>query len=217
MPIPFAHPSSIIIAGPSKCGKTVFLRRALAEQLFAPMPTRVVLIWSEWQPEYDKILQVAPRAEFVKGPMPDELYQSFNEKERNLLVLDDQMTTEACGKTDQLEKYFVQGSHHKNLTVVFIVQNLYEKGKVMRTLNLNTNYLVLYKNPRDQSQAGILGRQMYPGKWRAFVAALEKATDSPHSYLLLDFSQDTPDMYRLRSKIFPTDVDSGTDVYIISD
>ena len=214
MPIPLIHPSSIIIAGPSKSGKTVFVRRLLAEKMLSPMPSRIVIVFSEWQPEYNRVQNMYPKTEFIKGPMAPELYESFSPKEANLLVLDDQMSSEAHGKTDQLEKYFVQGSHHKNLSVIFILQNLFQKGRGIRTSSLNSNYLVLYKNPRDKGQVATLGRQMYPSKWRSFVGALETATEAPHSYMLIDLTQDTPEEYRLRGNIFPTDETPSTDVYI---
>ena len=214
MPISFEHPSSILIAGQSKSGKTVFIRRLTGEKMLSPMRRRIVLVFSEWQPEYNLLQKLHPKTEFIKGPMPNELYESFSAQEANLLVLDDEMTSEAYGKTDQLEKYFVQGSHHKNLSVIFVLQNLFEKGRGIRTNSLNSNYLVLYKNPRDKGQVATLGRQMYPSKWRSFVAALDKATEAPHSYLLIDLTQDTPKDFGLRGNIFPSDEATATDVYI---
>ena len=89
----------------------------------------------------------------------------------------------------------------------------------MRTSNLNSHYLVMYKNPLDKGQAAILGRQMYPSKWRNFVAAMEEATCAPYSYLLIDLKPDTPEEYRIRGEIFPRSDEGlptcGTDVYII--
>ena len=217
MPIAFIHPASFIIAGPSKSGKTVFIRRLISEKLLYPEPTRIVIVYSEWQPEYQRILECARFTEFIKGPMQPELYESFDVKEQNLLVLDDQMTGEKSSKSDQLEKYFVQGSHHKNLSIIFIVQNMFEKGKAMRTSSLNANYLVIYKNPRDKNQAAILGRQMYPSQWRAFVDAFQKATESPYSYMVIDLCQDTPDEFRLRGQVFADQEEPGTEVYIMKD
>ena len=135
-------------------------------------------------------------------------------KKQNLVVLDDQMTSENVGKTDQLEKYFIQGSHHKKLSLLFILQNLFQKGRGIRPSSLNSNYLVLYKNPRDKGQVATLGRQMYRSKCRSFLAALEKANEGPRSYMPIDLPQDTPEEYRLRGNIFPTDETPSTDVYI---
>ena len=214
MPIPLIPPSSIIIAGPSKSGKTVFIRRLICENMLTPKPSRIVLIFSEWQQEYERLKAFTPRLEFFKGPISEELYEGFNPIQNNLLVLDDQMSAAVNGKSSEIEKYFVQGSHHKNLSIIFVMQNIFEKSKGLRTSNLNANYLVLYKNPRDKGQMGVLGRQMYPRNWRAFVGAIEKATEAPHSYILVDISQKTPDEYRLRSSIFQSDGHIGTDVYI---
>lgn len=59
---------------------------------------------------------------------------------------------------------FTKGSHHMKLSVIFIVQNLFDNAKEMRTINVNTSYFVLLKNPRDKSQIEYLGKQMLPGK-----------------------------------------------------
>lgn len=162
MSLPFQHPASIIIAGPSRSGKTSFLRRMLEEKAIDPFPTLILIVYGEWQRKYDRLQRNVENINFAKGPMNEELYESFDPSQTNMLVLDDQMTE--AGKSNQLEKYFVQGSHHRNLTIVFIVQNIFEKGKAMRTTTLNANYLVLYKTPRDRGQVAVLGRQMYPTK-----------------------------------------------------
>jgi hypothetical protein len=96
---------------------------------------------------------------------------------------------------------FTRLSHHRNVSVVFITQNLFHKNKFVRTMNLNTHYIVMFKNLRDASQMAILARQMYPGKSQ-FV---EDATKKSHGYLLIDPRPDTDDRYRIRTKIFPDD------------
>ena len=213
MPIPFQHPCSIIIAGPSRSGKTTFLRKLLEERMIYPFPRRILVVYGEWQKEYDRLKEKIENIEFTKGPMNEELYEGFDPFQINMLVLDDQMTE--AGKSNQLEKYFVQGSHHRNLSVVFIVQNIFNKGKAMRTSTLNASYLVVYKTPRDRGQIAILGRQMYPTKWKSFLSAFERATENPYTYLVIDLLPDTPEEYRLRSNIFKSDDNSATDVYII--
>ena len=85
----------------------------------------------------------------------------------------------------------------------------------MRTSTLNTNYLVLYKTPRDRNQVAILGRQMYPAKWKAFLEAFEHATQNPYTYLVVDLLPDTPEEYRLRGNIFADSEQLPTDAYII--
>jgi hypothetical protein len=60
-----------------------------------------------------------------------------------------------------LANFFTQGSHHRNLTVIYIVQDLFHQSRVMRTVSLNSHYLVLFKNPRDKLQIRNLVTQMH--------------------------------------------------------
>ena len=74
-------------------------------------------------------------------------------------------------------------------------------------MNLNSHYIVLFKNPRDAAQIQYLGRQMYPNKSGSkFLAeAFKDATSRPYGYLLLDFKADTDEQLRVRTNIFPDD------------
>ena len=57
--------------------------------------------------------------------------------ERNLVVLDDQMSE--AGKLEETSNLFTKWSHHRNITVVYVVQNVFDKGKVDRTISLNSH------------------------------------------------------------------------------
>ena len=48
----FKHPTTIQISGSTGCGKTWSVRRILEEQLIQPFPTRIIWVYSEWQPDY---------------------------------------------------------------------------------------------------------------------------------------------------------------------
>ena len=106
---------------------------------------------------------------------------------------------------ENLTDLFTKGSHHNNISVIHIVQNLFGKNKHQRTLSLNSHYLVVFKNPRDMSQISFLARQMYPSNKKYVQDAYKDATETPHGYLLIDLKQSTPDNLRLRTGIFPSD------------
>jgi len=57
---------------------------------------------------------------------------------------------------------FTKISHHRNISVLYLTQNVFDKNKYVRTISLNTHYLVLFKNVRDGTQFATLSRQMYP-------------------------------------------------------
>ncbi len=83
------------------------------------------------------------------------------------------------------------------------MQNLFDKGRSHRTVSLNTQYMVLFKNPRDKSQIEVLARQMYPKNRNLLVAAFIHATQKPFGYLFIDLRPETDEQIRLRSNIFP--------------
>jgi hypothetical protein len=99
-------------------------------------------------------------------------------------------------------RLFVQGSHHRSITTMYLVQNLFDKSKEHRTISLNAQYMVIYKNPRDSAQIEFLGRQMYPNDKGFLAQAFADATNrSPYSYLLLDLRPETPNYMRVKTNV----------------
>ena len=138
--------------------------------------------------------------EFVKG-IPSNIGDDkfFDLSVRNMLVIDDLMSD--ATKDSRICDLFTKGSHHRNLSVLCLLQNLYYQGRENRTMSLNSHYLILFKNPRDLQQINVLGRQMYPNNGDRLLDAFRKATEQPHGYLLVDLKQDTPDDRRLRPNV----------------
>ena len=161
--------------------------------MISPSVEHVIYSYSEWQPLYDKMRDVI----FVEGFVPLSRC-----KQNTLLIIDDQMEQLSPLVAD----IFTKGSHHKKISVCVITQNLFHHNKQMRTITLNAHYLILFKSPRDKSAISTLASQMYPGKAQFLKMIFTDATKDPHSYLLIDLKQQTPDYLRLRTNIFPGEV-----------
>jgi GTPase SAR1 family protein len=186
------HPFTCVVAGPTGSGKTHFVKRFLQNlpDLVTPTPERIVWCYGEWQPGYADMLGV----DFEEG-LPS--METFDKTQRTLLILDD-----LAQETDsRVTKLFTQGSHH--WSVLYLVQNLFDKNKEHRTISLNAHYLVLFKNPRDGGQIRHLASQMFPGRGAYLREAYDDATEQAHGYLIVDCTQQTPSHLRLRSTIFP--------------
>ena len=100
---------------------------------------------------------------------------------------------------------FTRGSHLHNLSVIYIVQNLFHQGKGSRSTSLNSHHLVLFKNPRDKLQILTLAKQMYPGQIDFFLNQCEEAVKRPFSCQLIDLITTTQDNCRLRTNVLPSE------------
>ena len=159
-----------------------------------PPPEKIIWHYGEWQ----SLFETMPNVEFVEG-LPDP--KQYDGTRRSLVIIDDLMNETNRSVTD----LFTKGSHHRNLSVIHIVQNLFSRNKEHRTISLNAHYLVIFKNPRDNSQILHLAKQAYSSRPKVLQEAFLDATSKSYGYLLLDFKQNTQEEYRLRSQIFPNE------------
>jgi hypothetical protein len=124
--------------------------------------------------------------------------------QQNVIVLDDLMAQ--FGKDKRIADLFTKGRHHRNLSIIYIVQNIFHLGKEMRNISLNAYYIVLFKSPRDKQQISILARQISPGRLQEFMRSYENATSRPHGYLMLDLKPTTDDQQRLKTNVIPSEI-----------
>lgn len=171
-------------------------------------PENIVWCYGEFQPIYSELSKSIPHLKFIEG-FPEDLDNFIDKNKRNLIILDDLMSE--VGNNKRLSALFTKGSHHKNLSVILILQNLFHQSKEMRTISLNSHYLVIFRNPRDKSQINHLAKQMFPGNIKFLQQSFNDATSKPYGYLLIDLKPDSPDEIRLRTKIFPEET---TIVYV---
>ena len=83
--------------------------------------------------------------EYLEG-IPGELDKYFKKNKKNLIILDDLMNE--VSKSPKVTQLFTRG-HHDNLLVIYLTQNLFHKNQ--RALSLNSDYMVIFKNPRENS------------------------------------------------------------------
>jgi len=196
----FKHPFTLICAGPTGSGKTILIAKILEHHkiMFDPIPDKIIYCYSLWQESFLKMLESNPNIEFVEGMIPSVQIDSLK---KNLIILDDLM--EEKKDNEDLQNIFTKGSHHRNISLIFISQNLFIQGKKTRTISLNTHYMIIFKNPRDKAQFSQLARQMLPGKTQFLNECFMDATSHAHGYLFLDFKQQTPENLRVRTNIIP--------------
>ena len=80
------------------------------------------------------------------------------------MILDDLMAE--GGDDKDILTLFTQYSHHMNVTVFYLCQDMFPRGKYAKTISRNAQYIVAFKNARDQVALRTLLLQMYPTTWK---------------------------------------------------
>ena len=191
--MPWVHPFTSVIAGPTGSGQSMFVRWFVhnIKHMMTPKPDRILRCYGEYQTLYGTVKGI----EFQQG-LPD--LDNLDPREKHFIILDDLMD-----ETDQrVASLFTKKSHHKNISIMYIVQNLFHRGKHHRTISRNAHYMVLFKNLTDVSQIMALAHQMYPRRtqfsWKPLPELRPDLTATWWSIW-----NKTPDILRLRTFIFP--------------
>lgn len=186
-------PFTMMIAGPSGCGKTSFVLKLLPfihgvkKVLWCNAESNAIPL-NKFNCDYDvEIMKNVP--------------SNFDNVDNVLIVLDDLMT-DAYNKN--VCELFTKGSHHRQISVILITQNIFHQGKFCRDISLNCKYLVVFNNPRDKSQIYPLARQIFPDDVNGFVKVYKEVASQPYGYLFMDLTQTCNDLFRYRTNIFNT-------------
>lgn len=193
------HPGTFMVAGSTGSGKTRLVREILHH--FDKIsnlnrPIRVIWCYGMYQELYRVPIDGAvANVTYVKG-FPETTDSC------DVLVLDDLQST--AGDDKRLADLFTRYSHHRNVSVFFVVQNLFLQSKHMRTVSLNSHYLILLSSRRDRGQVSRLATQLFPGETKYFLSAYKSALSRDYGYIVIDLTPTTREEYRLKTNIIPT-------------
>ena len=95
-------------------------------------PERIVWFYGRNQPDlFRSLTQEIPCIEFYEG-LPTNIEVMFDRRKQNICIMDDLMQSVSG---NQLVKNLFTNGRHLNLSVVFISQNLFYKGKKCRIIS----------------------------------------------------------------------------------
>lgn len=161
--------------------------------MFNPNFDKIIWYYSVYQNLYRELTDIVT---FKEG-LPS--MEDYDGSLKCLLILDDMMGEDR----GLITKIFTKYSHHLNLSVIYITQNLFHKSQ--REISLNASYILVMKSVRDTQQLGVLARQINPHNSKYIIEAYQDATTNAYGYLLMDMKPTCPDEYRFRTNIFPNE------------
>ena len=196
----FQHPFTCIVSGTTSSGKTNLVRRILSNWKYVinirTSKLKVLWCFGQMQDLYKFAIDNVEIVYFEGVPTLSDIQNI----QPNIIVMDDLM--------DEIKKdvvkLFTRGSHHLGISVFFIVQNLFNTN--LRTMSLNSHYIILMKGLRTTQQVEFLARQIFPGKSKNVLSAYKLATQKPYGYLLIDLHPKSLDQFRLRTRILHDEV-----------
>lgn len=192
-------PCSILVTGQSQSGKTHFCLKLLenAERMMNPCPRHVFYFYGVETSATTK-LKNKENITLVQG-LPENGFDDYL-LSNTLFIIDDLLLESVENK--HVTNLFTRESHHRNVTIVLILQDLFSYGKQRKTFLRNSHYLCLFNNYLDKSSVYTIGQRIMPKRIRLFLSIFEKATQTPYSYLFIDGRANTPESARFRSNIF---------------
>ena len=197
--IAFDSPSTFIISGPSGSGKSSLLFNILKNIniMFNKPVNKIYYFYSVWQDLFNE--NTSDKIQYIQK-IPDEKFiNEISDGHHKILIIDDLQISAL--NNDFIANLFTRESHHRNLSIFLILQNLFHQGKYARDISLNTHYFILFRNPRDKNQIKILGNQL--GIKEKLERAYNMATERTYSYLMVDLSPRSESQYMLSGNILP--------------
>lgn len=191
----FRTPFRLVVSGPTSCGKTEFVKKLITNQdyLITGVPIKSILWCCKDKNFVPSGLKKLSSLKIHKGiPAVSQL------QPHTLVVLDDLMTS----LDKDISDIFTIHSHHKNVSILLILQNFYHQGRHLRDISLQASHIVFFKTVRDKTQFSTLARQLSPSNWKQLEKLYIDVTRKPFSYIIIDLTQQTNDLFRIKTDIF---------------
>jgi hypothetical protein len=208
-------PSTVVISGPSQCGKTTLIEKLLTED-------------NCFQKKFNEICWVhAPHAsnkvlfDNLKAKLPIEFREGYPDKDiadnklfkqtgPNLLILDDILVCLNTAHKSLLDLFNII-SHHQDITVILTVQNLSgatpTQKNCLSSLLRSCSYLILFSSRRMTPIFRFISTSFFPGEqFRVLKPFLESLRSrDTHSYFVFDFITDNEDLRIRCGGLVPSD------------
>ena len=177
MPVKFIANHNTIVFGQTGAGKTHFILNMIRHKLIHPFPKNIYYMYKIRQPFMDRMDNI----KFIEGLD----FDAIDTRKPSLLVIDDLILS----TNKNVAEMFILGSHHKQISIFFLTQNLFPNCDLYRLMSANAHYFVIFQNQRNFRQVMTLARQIFVGQdTKRITEAYKRAANTARGFIVLSFS-----------------------------
>ena len=189
-------PFRLMVGGGSGSGKTTFVKKLVDSSHFETPFDKIVYCYPDYLDEIP--IELDQIVEYRQGVCDLNYFSSLP---KNTLIIYDDLMNE-CGSSNDVMKLFSVIARKRNLSLIFIVQNMFDNSKQFRNIRLNATGIVLFKfyaaNDVTKTLLRSLGVQSHLPK-----RLLDQIYDKPFSYIYFDIHpKRQTDFIAVRGNIF---------------
>ena len=112
-------------------------------------------------------------------------FETLDTSKPSMLVIDDLVLS----TNKDVAEMFILGSHHRQISIFFLTQNLFPNCDLFRVMSANAHYFVIFQNQRNFRQVMTLARQIFVGRdVDRIIEAYKIASNTPRCFIILIFS-----------------------------
>ena len=212
--IRFKENFKIFLCGPSRCGKTVFIKDLLENMssITKQNISKVIYVYKVWQSIFEDMHSQGLVNIFLEEK--DNIIEKIKNLaygETSLIIFDDLINSK---NLEEISNLFVVDGRHSNYSLIFTSQRMFVNNEYFRQISNNCDYIVVFKNPRNYSEIRTLAQQLTPMSLD-LLEIYTKATKDPFTYLLINLTQECNEDVKFLSHLF--DYDHYVKTYVKKD
>ena len=169
----FKQPFKMIIIGPSMAGKTRWVHQLIERSkdlIDAPIDNVVFFYGIKTKQISCSSNDIHNKIRYVEGIL-DDFQEYISGGRKNTLFIFDDLMNEAVNHKG-LINLFTKESHHLNISVIILLQDMFYSGSERKTLFRNADYLILFNTPLDKSGVFAIGHEIMPKYVSTFIKNL---------------------------------------------
>ena len=202
--IRFKENFKIFLYGPSRCGKTVFIKDLLENMssITKQNISKVIYVYKVWQSIFEDMHSQGLVNIFLEEK--DNIIEKIKNLaygEASLIIFDDLINSK---NLEEISNLFVVDGRHSNYSLIFTSQRMFVNNEYFRQISNNCDYIVVFRNPRNYSEIRTLAQQLTP-IGLDLLDIYTKATKDPFSYLLINLTQECSEDLKFISHLFDYD------------